>query len=198
MCLVEDPVRILRIHLSIPGAEPRTLSVVSYQRLVWAICRRPRARSSRTIDADVGLLRAINPAGGRFRGRYRLRHRPGLRRRESRSAPSPDRPSDLHRPPRRPLRPGRAGAGKPAGRPARGRVGPLPCPAGQDQARSRRRPSTCAFLLGEAMDEDELTALAERYRVAGAIESALEEVRAFWTDLVTSRAGARPPRPPLT
>jgi N,N'-diacetylchitobiose phosphorylase len=53
-----------------------------------------------------------------------------------------------------------------------------------------------AFLLGEAADETAARALVAKYRGADAVGAALEEVRAFWTDLIGG-VQVRTPSPEL-
>ena len=53
-----------------------------------------------------------------------------------------------------------------------------------------------AFLLGEAADEAAARAIVAKYRAAGAVGAALEEVRAFWIDLV-GPVQVRTPSPEL-
>ena len=53
-----------------------------------------------------------------------------------------------------------------------------------------------AFLLGEAADEAGVRALVAKYRRAGAVDAALEEVRAFWNELVGG-VQVRTPSPEL-
>ena len=177
----EDPVRIWRLSLTNRGAEPRTLSVFAYQRLVMA--NQPRSASPivTAYDPDLDLLRATNPAAGDFAGAIVFACAQVFGAEVEDRAYTGDRLAFIgrHRDPGAPaaLEPGvrldgRCGAGLD------------PCLA--QQVRITLAPgetAVCAFLLGEALDESELADLAARYRDPGAVEQALEESRAFWTDL---------------
>jgi cyclic beta-1,2-glucan synthetase len=174
----EHPVRIVHVRLRNLGSRTRRLSVVSYQRLVLggvpeetaaAITTEFRVEAgallARTGEPDAPVAFAAVLAPGGFRG-YHV---------------SGDRECFL------------------------GRYGTLECPRAlaaqtlDDRTGSGFDPcfaqqavieigpgedAECAFLLGEAASDQEVSALIARFRRPGALAESLAEVRRFWRELL--------------
>jgi len=179
-----DPLRILRLRLTHRGAEPRRLSVFSYQRLVLGTQPASPSPVVTAIDSDRQLLRAVNPAAGDFAGGIAFACAVVDGARLEDSAFTCDRGAfiGLHGDPSDPagLRPGTRLDG------ACGE-GLEPCFVQQIQLTLAPGETTeCAFLLGECRDEPELERLVARYRAPGAVQAALDEARDYWSALVGS------------
>jgi cellobiose phosphorylase len=175
----EDPLRIVSLAVEDASASERELSLVSYARLVLGALVSESARFVATEwDAGEAILFA---------------HGVGDERAEEvvfAAAVAPES-AELHATADRAAFLGRPGG---AARPA-ALEGPAPLDgaagAGLDacaalEVRLRLAPrgqATCAFLLGEAATEAEARALVARYREPGAVDAALAESRAFWSEL---------------
>ncbi|AFL72793.1 GH36-type glycosyl hydrolase domain-containing protein [Thiocystis violascens] len=190
----EDPVRILRLCLTNRGTEPHALSVFSYQRLVMA--NQPQAESAivTAYDDRLDILTATNPQAGDFAGGIVFANARVFGIEVEDHAYSADRLAFIgrHRDPSAPA------ALEPGVR-LNGRVGDGLDPCFAHQVRITLAPgesAICVFLLGEVMDATELTALIGRYPDLDAIDAALEDARAFWTDLV-SRVQVETPEPAI-
>ena len=179
-----DPVRILRLRLKHHGAEPRRLSVFSYQRLVLGTLPVSPSPIVTAFDAGRDLLRAVNPAAGEFAGGIAFACAVVSGAEPESSAHTCDRAAFL----------GRHGdPSDPAALRDESRLNGA-CGAGLEpcfaqQVRITLAPgqtAECAFLLGECADEDELDRLAAHYRLPGAVQAAIEEATAHWTGLVAS------------
>jgi N,N'-diacetylchitobiose phosphorylase len=179
-----DPLRILRLRLTNRGAGPRRLSVFSYQRLVLGTLPSSPSPVVTAVDASRGLLRAVNPAAGEFAGGITFACAVVSGAELEHAAHSCDRSAFIgrHGDPADPagLRPGTTLHG------ACGE-GLEPCFAQQLQiVLEPGQAAECAFLLGEGLDEDELTRLVSHYRTPGTVQAAFEETRAYWAGLVAS------------
>ncbi len=145
-------------------------------------------------DADLGLLRATNPLAGDFAGGIVFASVRVWGAEIQESSHTTDRRAfiGLHRDASTP-------AALDPGARLDGRCGPGLDPCLAQQLRIDLEPgqtAVCAFLLGEAADEEALAALAKRYRGPKAIEAALEGARGFWSDL-TARIQVETPRPEI-
>ncbi|HYJ79817.1 MAG TPA: hypothetical protein VEW03_09465 [Longimicrobiaceae bacterium] len=176
-----DPVRIIRLRLRNPGE--RTRSVSAYAYLQWVLGGLPQETRA-TIHTrhlpELGAVLAVNPERGEFSARVAFAAAVGA---------------------------GAAGASATADRLAfMGRCGSVERPrallqderldgaagAGLDPCAAFQRPLTLApggsaevvFLLGEAEDEATARRLLECYATVEAASAALDEVRAFWDDMV--------------
>jgi cyclic beta-1,2-glucan synthetase len=177
-----DPVKIVRLRLTNPGSTSRRLSLFSYQRLVLGGSAEECGREVVTeysVEADALLARrrADPDHGGSIAfatviapGGIRGRHVTG------------DREMFLGR---------HRGTGDPhavacaATLDDRTGAGLDPCFA--QQVTVEVPPGAClecAFLLGAANSPAAVRELVARYRSGGMIQTALEEVTAFWTDLI--------------
>ena len=179
-----DPIRILRLRLTNRGAGPRRLSVFSYQRLVLGTLPSSPSPVVTAFDAGRGLLRAVNPAAGEFAGGIAFACAVVSGAELEHAAHSGDRSAFIgrHGDPADPagLRPGTTLDG------ACGE-GLEPCFAQQLLITLEPgQTAECAFLLGECLDEDELTRLVSHYRTPGAVQAACEETREYWSGLVAS------------
>ncbi len=179
-----DPVRILHLRLTNRGAGPRHLSVFSYQRLVLGTLPASPSPVVPTFDAGRELLRAVNPEAGEFAGGIAFACAVVNGTELEYTTHTCDRSSFIgrHGDPSDPagLRPGTRLDGA--------------CGAGLEPCFAQQLKFTlgpghtveCAFLLGECLDEDELTRLAAHYRAPGAVQAAFEEARDFWAGLVAT------------
>jgi N,N'-diacetylchitobiose phosphorylase len=187
-----DPVRILRLRLTNHGTQPRRLSVFSYQALLMGSQPSVPSPILTAFDGERELLRASNPQAGDFADGivFACAAAPGTG--IERVGFSCDRSSFIgrHRGLSSPLAieegtelDGACGAGL------------VPCFAQQVQITlAPGATAELAFLLGECLSEQELGELVTRYRKAGAVQAALEEVTAFWSDLL-SRVQVETPSP---
>jgi N,N'-diacetylchitobiose phosphorylase len=179
-----DPLRILRLRLTNRGAAPRRLSLFSYQRLVLGTLPASPGPVVTTFDADRQLLRAVNPAAGEFAGStvFACAGLEGASVEDS--AFTCDRAAFLgvHGDPADP-------AALRSGMRLDGACGEGLEPCFAQQLRLTLAPgqtAECVFLLGECLDEDELTPLVAHYRISGAVQTAFEEVRDYWSGLLGS------------
>jgi len=179
-----DPVRILRLRLANRGAGSRRLSVFSYQRLVLGTLPASPSSVVTSFDAGRGLLRAVNPAAGEFAGGIAFACAVVAGTQVGDSAWTCDRGAFIgrHGDPADPagLRPGTTldGACGEGLEPCFGQQLQITLEPGQT--------AECAFLLGECLDEDELTRLVSHYRTPGAVQAAWEQTSAYWSGLVSS------------
>jgi cellobiose phosphorylase len=175
-----DPVKVVHVKLSNPGARARRLSVVAYQRLVLGELPERAARVvSTSVDERERILFARPDRNGPFAdavafaapvlGAGSSTIRMGCDREQFLGAGgSPARPAALL-----------------AGRGSEGRTGfgiePCFCiqvvlELGPGESRS------CAFLLGEAPDVEAIESMVRGLRRPGALSLALDEVRAAWAE----------------
>jgi cyclic beta-1,2-glucan synthetase len=178
----DDPVRIVRLTLRNEGDAPRALSAWSY--VHWVLGELPVETRGHVVtewDEAAGAVLARNP--DRAVEPWRVAFAAALpERRAGRVDATGDRAAFLgvYGDPSRPAALVAPGAPAP-------RFG-----AGLDPCAAFRVPLELApgqevqvsFLLGEAADAAGARDLIERYRDPGAVERALDEVRAFWRDLV--------------
>ncbi len=179
-----DPVRILRLRLKHRGAEPRRLSVFSYQRLVLGNLLVSPSPIVTAFDAGRELLRAVNPAAGEFAGGIAFACAVVTGAGVEPTAYTCDRAAFIGR------------HGDPSDPAAlrdetrlNGACGAALEPCFAQQLRITLAPgqtAECAFLLGECLDENELDRLVAHYRAPGAVQAALDEATAYWTELVAS------------
>jgi cyclic beta-1,2-glucan synthetase len=179
-----DPVRILQLRLTNHGAGFRRLSVFSYQRLVLGTLPSSPNAVVTAFDAGRGVLRAVKPAAGEFAGGIAFACAVVVGTQPGHSAYTCDRRAFIgyHGDPVDPagLRPGTT---------LDGACGEELEPCFAQQLQITLGPGQtveCAFLLGECLDEDELTHLASHYRSPGAVQAAFEETRVYWSGLVAS------------
>jgi N,N'-diacetylchitobiose phosphorylase len=177
-----DPVRILCLRVTNRSAAPRRLSALSYQRLVLGTLPVSPSPVVTAFDGERQLLRAVNPSAGEFAGAtvFACARLEGTRLEESTF--SCDRAAFLgvHGDPSDPA-PLRSGA------PLDGACGEGLEPCFAQQLRFTLAPgqtAECLFLFGECLDEAELTQLVARYRAPGAVQSAFDEVRDYWSGLL--------------
>jgi cyclic beta-1,2-glucan synthetase len=177
---VDDPVKVVRLHLTNTRRRARRLSLFAYFRLVLGVL--PGERVVTGLDAKSGALLARNPESGDFadgvvfaaavapagaRVRFTADRTVFLGRNGS-----PARPAALC-----------------AARPLDGRTG-----AGLDPCAALQVPVTippgetveCAFLLGEAAGADAARALVARWREPGAIDRAFTAVCASWRETLSA------------
>ncbi len=189
-----DPVRILALNLTNLGPAPRTLSLFAYERLVLASQPVSPSPVLTAHDPALDLLTATNPQAGDFAGGIAFACVAVDGAPIEASGFTCDRAAFLgrHGDPSNPLgvQPqvhlnGACGAGL------------EPCFAQRVQVTlAPGQRVQVAFLLGEAMDLDEVQAIAGRYRVPGAVAAALAEVQGFWSDL-TGRIQVETPSPAI-
>jgi N,N'-diacetylchitobiose phosphorylase len=202
-----DPVKIVRLRLTNTGDGPRRISAFSYAQLVLGGLPQETAEHVETRwDAEAGTLLATNPNRSEFSTRVAFAaavEGPGKGGAGGPHQPLPE-PDELSWTADRTAFLGAYGS---AERPRALRMAqPLDgaAGAGLDPCAAFQVPlviapgetAEVAFLLGEGEDEAEARALAARYRAAGAIDAALEEVRRFWIDLV-GPVQVRTPSPEL-
>ncbi|OGF16898.1 MAG: hypothetical protein A2W00_10670 [Candidatus Eisenbacteria bacterium RBG_16_71_46] len=189
-----DPVKITRVRLHNRGRRTRRLSLFGYQRLVLGGSPGESGRFVVTgFDAGVKALLARNPAAGEHADRVAFAavvtrgsplpvHFSGDREAFIGRGGGPERPLVLRR---GATLDGRTGAGLD------------PCFAEQCELEIPAGASVeCAFLLGEGAGDDQARALIARYREPGAIDRAFDEVRGFWSDLL-SRVRVHTPVPAI-
>lgn len=189
-----DPVRVLRLSLTNRGPRPRALSLSVYQRLVMGT--QPAAAGAIRTAWEPGLevLTATNPGAGDFAdgiafAGVRIAGAEVLARDHT-----CDRLAFLgrHGDPTRPW-------AVLAGVPLDGASGPGLDPCLAERLRFTVAPGAsveCLCLLGECRDRAELATLVRHYGSPGAAARALEEVKAFWSDL-GSRIRVETPSPAL-
>jgi cellobiose phosphorylase len=187
-----DPLKITRMRLTNMGGRPRRLSLFAYARLVLGVSPSDSSRFVVTdLDADSGALVARNRLNNEFSDavvfaaavtaaqttpRVSGDRRAFIGRDGSTAAPAAMSEALLDN---------RTGAGLD------------PCAALQVTVEVAPGSTVeCAFLLGEATDDRTARSLVAHYRGAGVIDSALEEVRAFWRALL-SAVQVRTPSPAI-
>jgi len=197
-----DAVKLARLRVANHGPRPRRLAFYGYAEWVLGHDRERSAPAVVTqIDGDAGIIFARNPQAGDFADRvaFAAVAAPGHTGTASASGPAgitatADRTAFLGR--RGEVR---APAAVLAGGPLDGRDG-----AGLDPCAALRVPLKVpaggavevTFLLGEAGSEEEARDVVARYRAAGAVDGALEEVRGFWRRTL-STVRVQTPRPTL-
>jgi cyclic beta-1,2-glucan synthetase len=200
-----DPVKIVRLRLTNTDTRPRRVSAFSYAQLVLGgLPQETGARIRTRWDDGAAAILATNPERGEFSDRVAF---------AAAVLPSPTQfvgegpgmggaPGAHHTPPtgREAIswtadRTAFLGAYGSAAMPAALRTaerldgaagaGLDPCAALQATlVIAPGETAEVAFLLGEAADEAAARAIIAKYRGANAVDAALAEVRAFWTDLV--------------
>ncbi|HEX6373337.1 MAG TPA: hypothetical protein VF006_30720 [Longimicrobium sp.] len=202
-------VKIVRLRLTNTGDRPRRISAFSYAQLVLGgLPQETAARIETRWDDAADAIFATNPDRGEFSARVAFAAAVTSSRRD-RILPSPtqlvgegpgmggpggahqtlswtadrtaflgpygsaESPAALRTAERLDGAAGAAGAGLD---PCAALQVPLIIAPGET--------AEVSFLLGEAADEEAARALVARYRAADAVGAALEEVRAFWTELV--------------
>ncbi|MBK8907778.1 MAG: glycosyl transferase [Rhodospirillales bacterium] len=184
---LEDPVKIIRLTLGNHDDERnRRLSVFAYFRLVLGDQsvdqddpEEPVARTWR--DEETGALMASSPARADFAERVAFAAvvasaAGGATMTTDRASfigrfGSPERPAAVMR------ETGLDGRSGEQADPCFAWHVPVALAAGGSEA--------CTFLLGEAEDVEAARALVRRYREAGAIDTALNNVKQFWSDTLT-------------
>jgi cellobiose phosphorylase len=179
-----DPVKIICLRLAHRGENPKRLSLFSYQRLVLGENPEQDGRFIATeYDPVSGALLARNRFANGFADGLAF------------AAPvAPEAVKSVYFTADRSAFIGRYGtpatpAALSSATPLDGRTGAGldPCAAFQlvfDLAPGETL--DCAFLLGEIGSLAEVRKLIQRYRADGAIEDALDEVSAFWTDTLSA------------
>ncbi len=177
-----DPLKLIRVRLANTAAQPRRISVFSYQRLVLGVLPEHDGRGVVTEwDAPTRTLFARNARGGDFAdgvvfaaavapegaAHFASADRTAFLGRNT----SPARPRALCEDTALELV---TGAALDACAALQLRLEIPPGGAAE-----------CTFLLGEVGSEDAARALVARYRAPGAVETALAELRGFWADLVS-------------
>jgi cyclic beta-1,2-glucan synthetase len=177
-----DPLKIARLRLTNRGGRTRRLSLFSYYRLVLGVLPEDGAAIATEWDGQAQALLARNPAAGVFSDGIAFA-----------AALTPDA-GEVH------YSGDRLTFIGPLGGPARpaavsdtqtldGRTGQglHPCAALQVViALAPHAAVTCAFVLGEVVEENAIGALLQRYRQPGAVDAALREIQAFWRDTVSA------------
>jgi N,N'-diacetylchitobiose phosphorylase len=211
-----DPVKIVRLRVTNTGDVPRRISAFSYAQLVLGgLPQETGVKIETRWDDAADTIFAVNPDRGEFSDRVAF---------AAAVLPSPTQfvgegpgmggaPGAHHTPPTgskatswtadRTVFLGPYGS---ASSPAALRTERLdgaagagldPCAALQVTLDIQpRETAEVAFLLGEAADEDAARAIIAKYRGADAVAAALDEVRAFWTDLIDG-VQVRTPSPEL-
>ena len=178
-----DPVRIARVTVSNLGTRSRRLSLFGWQRLVLGTTPEESAAAIRIgRDDDAVALLAWSETAGPASGAVAFATVVGGEGLRARLLGG-DREAFL----------GDGGVAAPR---ALRRPGPLAATladgecAGLAQQAVLEVPAgasaTCAFLLGEGASHDEALALLRRYGGLAAIDRALEETRAFWSDTLSA------------
>ncbi|MEY6430810.1 glycosyl transferase [Thioalkalicoccus limnaeus] len=177
-----DPLRVLRLRLTNNEGRPRTLSLYAYQRLIMGA--QPTHPSPIRTDWDPGLkvLTATNTGAGAFAGAAVF----GALRISGTKVIDRDHSCDRlaflgrHGDPARPW-------AVLAGVPLDGSTGLGVDPCFAARARFTLAPgdsAECLCLLGECLEADRLPTLLARYGNPGSPTRVLDEVRAFWRELV--------------
>lgn len=187
-----DPVKITRLRITNRGDRPRRISVFSYAQ--WVLGGLPWETAPAIVtDSADGIIRATNSTNGEFASLVAFA-----------AVVPPETTYDLHLTADRAAFLGvRGDTDNPAalrsGAPLDGRTGAGLDPCAAFQISLTVQPgetAECIFLLGEGIDDVEVTAIVRRYRAPGAADSALEETRTFWRDLL-SGVQIKTPRPAL-
>ena len=179
-----DPVRILRLRLTNRADMPRRLSLYSCQRLVLGTLPASPGPVVTAFDAERQLLRAVNPAAGDFADGIVFACAVVSGTDVEHTDFTCDRTAFIgrHGDPSDP-------AGLRSGTTLDGACGDGLEPCFVQRLRITLAPgetAECAFLLGECLDEDGLERMVAHYRVPGAVQTAFEEVREYWTSLVAT------------
>ncbi|RFP18339.1 MULTISPECIES: GH36-type glycosyl hydrolase domain-containing protein [unclassified Duganella] len=174
-----DPVKIVRIRVTNRGAAVRRLSLFSYQRLVLGGTPADSSRFVVTEYDASGVLLAHNPLAGQFSdgvtfaaalaGTGAAVHHSADRAAFIGRHGSPANPAALAAP----RLDGATGAGLD------------PCAA--FQAVHELAPGAtleCVFLLGETVEREAALDLVQRYKAPGAVQTAFDEITAFWRHTV--------------
>ncbi|WP_420128577.1 GH36-type glycosyl hydrolase domain-containing protein [Longimicrobium sp.] len=179
-----DPVKIVRLRITNTGDNPRRVSAVSYAQLVLGGL--PQETGARIVTSHAGedAIFATNHERGEFSDRVAFAAAIAPRA-ETRSWTA-DRTAFL----------GAYGSvGAPGSEALRSEewlnhtvgAGLDPCAAFKVTFWIEPgKTAEAAFLLGEAADEAAAHLLIAKYRWEDAVDDALEEVRAFWTDTVSA------------
>ncbi|MBK1694761.1 glycosyl transferase [Chromatium weissei] len=190
----EQPLRLLRLQLTNTGSAPRQLSLFSYQGLVMG--NQPQTESTIVTahDTERDVLTAINSQAGDFVGGIVFAAARLFDAEITARAHTADRLSFIgrHRDPTAPaaLEPNAQLDGR--------------CGSNFDSCLAQQLSFTLApgqtvtavFLLGEVLNDAELTTLLAQYQNAPAVNDALVAAREFWLDLVT-RIQVHTPEPAI-
>jgi N,N'-diacetylchitobiose phosphorylase len=174
-----EPVRIVRVSIRNDSDRPRAVSVFSYAQLVLGgEAAATRGEVSVAYDEATGALLARNNERGEFSARVAFAAAVADGATKSWCA---DRASFF----------GDAGdIAAPAaltGDSLESRTGEDPCAAWQVSVRiDPGETSTCAFLLGEGDEAGAARTVLHRFTDAAAVDESLDNVRAFWRDLLAS------------
>jgi cellobiose phosphorylase len=178
-----DPLKVTRIRLTNRADRGRRLSIFAYARLVLGgLPSETAALVETTLDAETGALLARNPKRGEFSQGVAFaaavapagatQHHTGDRTAFIGRNGSPAKPAAL------------IGAAS-----LDGRTGNDLDPCFALQVGLELGPGETvdlAFLLGEGADADAARALVRQYASVTAIDRALDEISAFWRDLVSA------------
>ncbi|MEA2625944.1 MAG: cyclic beta,2-glucan synthetase [Candidatus Binatota bacterium] len=174
----DDPVKIVRLRVTNAGEGPRRLAVFSYAELVLGVLAsdpRQVVTAWDPLGRAIFATNALREIGPRVTFAAAV-DEPIIafttdRRSFLGDGGTPESPAALRSCERLD---GRAGDGVD------------PCAALQVAlAVGAGETAECAFLLGEAADEESARMLVERYRAPGAVEHALDAARSRWTDLTS-------------
>jgi cyclic beta-1,2-glucan synthetase len=189
-----DPVKIVRLRITNTGDDPRRVSALSYAQLVLGGLPQETGGKVVTSHAGEDAVFATNHDRGEFSDRVAFAAAVAPRA-ETRSWTT-DRTAFL----------GAYGSvAAPESQALRSEAwlsheegaGLDPCAAFKATFWIQPgKTAEVAFLLGEAADEAAARAVIAKYRWADAVDTALDEVRAFWTDLVDA-VQVRTPSPEL-
>ena len=173
-----DPVKIVRLRLRNTGSQTRRLSVFSYARLVLGVL--PARTVVTELDSGSGAVLATNPANGEFADGVVFAAAVA----EGAVRVTSDRTAFLGR---NETTADPAAVWGAAGLDGRTGSGLDPCAALQVGVTVEPHATVeCAFLLGETTDAGAARALVARYRRPGALDEALDEVRAFWREILSA------------
>jgi N,N'-diacetylchitobiose phosphorylase len=182
-----DPVRLTRLRLQNLSDRPRRLSVTSYAHLVLGGSPADTAPNITTArDPDSGAIVATNPARGELSSLVAFAAAVAEWEGSARGGTTSvtcDRSAFLGP---------RGTVADPAALRAPGSLDGR-CGAGLDPCAALRFSITlapgetaeCAFLLGETSSAEDAGAIVGRYKDGAAIAGALDEVRRFWTDMLS-------------
>jgi N,N'-diacetylchitobiose phosphorylase len=211
-----DPVKIVRLRLTNTGDRPRRISAFSYAQLVLGgLSQETGAHVETRYDAAADAILATNANRGEFSQRVAF---------AAAVLPASEERHDAVQPPPGVFG-GGASLGERWGRfswtaDRTAFLGPYGSAASPEALAAERldgaagagldpcfalqvpllvapgQTAEVAFLLGEAADEAAARALVAKYRAPGAVGAALQEVRAFWDDIVGG-VQVRTPSPEL-
>ncbi len=174
----EDPLRILRLRLTNKGPATRHLTLVSFQRLVLGFLPQYPNPIQTQFDSARDILLARNPHAGEFADgiAFAFAQVEGGSVQASRFSSDRlgfiGRHGDLANP-----------AALQPGVQLDGGCGSAVDPCFAQSLEVRLAPGqtlSCAFLLGECLDETELDRLISHYRTPGAVEAALQAAQDKW------------------